>query len=250
MENLVKELTDDILQRRDVRSMRGVLEQLEEAYAVQDALVPHLGPTCGRKIAMNTAAQMEKAGIDTPIAGVILGTGAIPNGATLRVSDYSELALEPEFVAVLSEDIQAGTAVDPADLMAVISHFCMGCDVLEKRNAPADFHAPTFIANNVFNGGCVVSDTTLDPEILQNGAYDALFKAAGEIKVQGKGTAPQNPLAACAFVINHFTARGQTLRKGELILCGAHHPPLSIVKTGDYVFSLSTGEAVNLSISD
>lgn len=250
MENLVKDLTDDILQKRNVRSMRDVVEGLEEAYGVQDKVVANLGATCGRKIALNTAAQMEKAGIDKPTAGVILGDGPISNGATLRISDYSELALEPEFVAILSADIPAGTVVEPANLMSVVARFSMGFEVLEKRNAPADLHAPTFIANNVFNAGCVVSETGLEPDMLQNGAYDALFNAAGDIKVQGKGTAPQNPLEACAFVINHFTARGQSLRKGELILCGAHHPPLSIEKTGDYVFSLSSGEAVSLSISD
>ncbi|MDR6266375.1 fumarylacetoacetate hydrolase family protein [Roseobacter sp. N2S] len=250
MENLVKELTDDILHKRDVRSMRDVIESLDEAYAIQDKVVANLGATCGRKIALNTAAQMEKAGINKPTAGVILGSGPIANRASLRISDYSELAIEPEFVALLSTDIPADTVVQPANLMAVVEKFTMGFEVLEKRNAPADLHAPTFIVNNVFNAGCVVSETGLDPDRLQKGDYDALFTAVEDVKVQGKGTAPQNPLEACAFVVNHFTARGENLRKGELILCGAHHPPLSIKKAGDYVFSLSSGEAVSLSISD
>jgi len=242
-------IAKDILQGRDVRPLNPEDMTLAQAYEVQDRVASQIGPLCGRKIAMNAPKLMEMAGVSEPIVGNITGQEALPSGDTMRVSDFAELAVEPEFAAVIGQDVPAGTPVTKETVLEHVARFSMAFEVLDKRKDQAAMSAPRFVANNVFNAGVVLAGEALDIAMLDQGAYDAVFSAAGDILVDGQGTAPQNPLEACAFVLNHFSMRGQTVRAGEVILCGAHHPPLVIERTGAYVFSLSTGAEVSLLIS-
>ncbi|MEJ6709262.1 MAG: hypothetical protein QNK92_10780 [Amylibacter sp.] len=243
---LANDIADDILFGRPVRSVR---KNLAQAYDLQDKVVHKLGAVCGRKIAMNAPALMEMAGISEPIVGQVLGLAAHGSGVTLRVSDYAQLALEPEFAAVIGKDVPAGTMLDKSLLLTHVERFSMAFEVLDRRHDTGGMHAPSFVANNVFNAGIVLSDAALNTKSLDAGEYDAKFTAAGEVIISGKGTAPQNPLDACLFVINHFTSRGAVVKAGEVILCGAHHPPMVIGTAGMYGFSLLSGEALSLSIS-
>lgn len=243
---LVQDIADDILFGRPVRS---VPLDLAQAYDLQDKVVLKLGATCGRKIAMNAPELMELAGISEPIVGQILGQEALGSGVALRLSDYAQLALEPEFAAVIGKDIPAGTVLDKSSLLRHVERFSMAFEVLDRRHDTGGMHAPSFVVNNVFNAGIVLSDAALDTTALDAGEYGAQFTAAGEVIISGDGTAPQNPLEACLFVINHFASRGAIVKAGEVILCGAHHPPIVIGVEGIYAFSLLSGEAVSLSIS-
>lgn len=246
---LVQELVDDIALRRDVRSVAGIVDSMAQAYDIQDKIRPHLGNTCGRKIAVNAAAMMQAIGLDAPIVGHIIGAAPLASGVTLRRSDYAQLALEPEFAAVVGADVPAGTVLNAHTLRDYVERFSMAFEVLDRRNDVHPMHPPTFVVNNVFNAGVVLDDTALDVDALERGNYDAAFTAVGDVKVSGSNTAPQDPISACAFVINHFTARGEDVKAGEVILCGAHHPPMVIDAEGAYVFKLSSGEEVSLSIS-
>lgn len=247
--SLIHDLVDDIALGRAVRSVAGVLDDIEDAYDVQELLRPHLGPLCGRKIAANAPALMKAAGLNAPIVGLITGEEALPSGVELCLSDYAQLALEPEFAAVIGQDVPAETFLTTETLRDYVERFSMAFEVLDRRNDVHPMHGPTFVVNNVFNAGVVLSDAVLDLEKLDLGDCHATFTAVGKEVVSGVNSAPQNPLEACAFVINHFTARGESVKAGEVILCGAHHPPMVIGDEGKYVFTLESGEAVNLSIS-
>lgn len=248
-DTLAQKIADDILYGRPVMSVQGVLDDLAQAYDLQDKVVSKLGAICGRKIAMNAPALMEAAGISEPIVGRILGQAALASGVTLRMSDYVQLALEPEFAAVIGQDVSVGTVLDKSSLLKHVERFSMAFEVLDRRNDTSGMHAPSLVANNIFSAGIVLSDSVLNTKALDAGEYDAEFSAAGETIVSGKRTAPQNPLDACLFVINHFASRGGVVKAGEVILCGAHHPPMVIEAEGMYGFSLLSGEAVSLSIS-
>jgi 2-keto-4-pentenoate hydratase len=249
MSELVKLLLQDLRARQNLRSMVGMLDSVASAYDVQDLVVAQFGPICGRKIALNTPKALEMAGIIEPIVGYIVGERTLPDQCSLRLSDYSELALEPEFVAVLGHDVPARRILHPAEVLDFVDRFSLGFKVLDRRRPAAGLHIPTYIANNVFNAGCVISDIALDPDRLVHGQYEIAFHGGGGVIMAGTKTAPQNPIEACAFIINHFTARNQKISAGETLLLGAHHPPLAVPRAGEYRFSLTSGEAVSLSIS-
>lgn len=246
---LVQDLADDIAFGRVVRSVAGQVEDVSQAYDLQDALRPHLGAVCGRKIAANAPAMMEAVGLDAPLVGMITGAAALASGAELRISDYAQLALEPEFAVVVGTNVLAGTVLDAVSVQDYIERVSLAFEVLDRRNDPHGMHPATYVANNIFNAGVVLGAAPLDPAALAAGGYHASFTAVGETMVEGENTAPQDPFAACAFVINHFTARGEDVMAGEVILCGAHHPPMVICDVGKYDFALASGEAVSLSIS-
>lgn len=248
-ENLAQLIAQDILELREIRALRDTVGSLDMAYDLQDEVVALLPDHCGRKIAMNSSSLMQLGGISEPIVGYVLGNGPISPSTGLSLSDYRELAIEPEFAAVIGQDIAAGTVLDPAQIGDVVERFSLSFEILDKRHDTFEMHPPSFVANNVFNAGVVLDEASLDLSELTAATYRASFTAAGQTVFDACGTAPQNPIEACAFVINHFTSRGQTIKAGEVVLCGAHHPPMVIEGAGEYVFSLSGSAQVSLSIS-
>ena len=245
---LIQDLAVDLALRRDVRSVFGEVDDLEDAYHIQDRLRPHLGAICGRKIAANSPALMTALDMDVPIVGLITGQITIPTRSELHLSDYAQLALEPEFAAVIGREVPPGTVLSTKILGDYVDRFSMAFEVLDCRNNMNSMHAPTFIVNNLFNAGVVLDHAAIDMDALDRKAFEATFKVGDKILFENENNAPQNPLEACAFVINHFTARGEAVKVGEVILCGAHHPPTIVGDEGCYVFTLCSGEEVSLSI--
>ena len=243
---LIQDLAGDFAFKRNVRSVSGQVEDLQIAYDIQDRLRPYIGKICGRKIAANAPALMNAAGLDTPIFGLIIGQEALLTESVLCISDYAQLVLEPEFAAVVGRNVPAGMVLSTEILSEYVDRFSMAFEVLDRRNDTQAMHGPTYVVNNVFNAGVVLDDAKLDLNVLEQGAYAANFTESNKILFSGENTAPQNPLEACVCVINHFTARGETVKSGEVVLCGAHHPPIVISAEGRYDFRLSSGEEVSL----
>lgn len=245
VEAIAAGIAEEIRNDTPGRSLRGTVADVATAYAVQDALRPSLGPVCGRKIAANTPKLLEAFGIEQPICAMIVGPGPLPSGADLPLGAFLELALEPEFIAVVGRDVDG--PVTEEDIPQIISHFAAGFEVLDRRRAGSDLHGPTAVSYNIMNAGCVISGDRIAPATLKSD-YDARFMLAGEALVDGTNTAPQHPFAAAAFILNHFTSRGEKVSAGEVLLCGAHHLPVTVSAPGRAEF-VAAGSAVSLSIS-
>lgn len=173
---------------------------------------------------------------------------AIPTRSELHLSDYAQLALEPEFAAVIGREVPPGTVLSTKILGDFVDRFSMAFEVLDCRNDMNSMHGPTFIVNNVFDAGVVLDNAAIDMDALNKKDFKATFTAVDKVLFVNDNNSPKNPLEACAFVINHFTARGEAVKVGEVILCGAHHPPTIVGDEGCYVFTLCSGEEVSLSI--
>jgi len=115
-EEIAELIAKDIAEKKTVRSLKGQVEDLAQAYDIQDKVTQSFPAICGRKIAMNAPALMQKAGVSEPIAGVITGGAALGSGAEFNPVDFAELAIEPEFAAVIGKDIPAGTTLDEITL--------------------------------------------------------------------------------------------------------------------------------------
>ncbi|MEO1460606.1 MAG: hypothetical protein AAFV49_24045, partial [Pseudomonadota bacterium] len=78
---------------------------LDAAHAIQietaRALAEDRGPLGGRKIAWNTAPQMEQFGMPEPGAARVFASQILGTGARLAAADYATFAMEPEIAAVL-----------------------------------------------------------------------------------------------------------------------------------------------------
>ncbi|MCP5074361.1 MAG: hypothetical protein GY947_13875 [Rhodobacteraceae bacterium] len=225
---LAAEISEDIRLGRDLRNLRSRIETLQQAYAIQDRLTAHLEPVAGRKIAWNLPALMQRYQVDGPVAARVFGCTIRPDGAELALRDYVTLALEPEMAAVVGQDIAPGTSLDSENISNYINRLLPAFEVVDRRNAGAETHAPTLVANNVLSAGGVLGQGGIGSTDYASKARRTVFDADGNRLLDGIDTAPENPLKSALFTIRHFLARGETIMAGEVLFCGAHHPPLIV----------------------
>ncbi|MEM8753934.1 MAG: hypothetical protein AAGF90_13230 [Pseudomonadota bacterium] len=229
MSSIAELIAEDLLDQRPFRPLEDASAGVEAGYAAQFEMAPIVaaakGGVGGRKIAWNLPALMEKFGIDEPGAAHVFADDICRGDANLKLSDYQNFMMEPEFAAILAVDLapRAG-GWDRESAADAVSHFTVAFELLDRRGGPAE-HAASIIANNVFNAGlCYDPEGGIAPRDLDPDALTTVVEHDGEEILNKKGAAPQHPLDAVAFLANHFNAHGVTPKAGEILMCGAHMP--------------------------
>lgn len=225
------------------------LPDIEAAYAVQAAVLAKLGAEHGgiggRKIAWNTAAQMEALKIAEPGAACVL-TGLIRTSpAAIKAADYATFAFEPEIAAVLSAPLAPRPGGhDRESVAACVARLHPAFELLDQRGFAGERPASA-IAANVFNVGLVLGGPGLPPAKVDPVALHSVVTLNGETLLDKSNAAPMHPLDAVAFLANRFNRLGVTPGAGEVLLLGAHLPPYRFAGTGKLTFSCGAlGEAV------
>lgn len=241
---LGREIAADIAARAPFRFLtRAEAPDLETAHAIQieaaKAMEAARGPLGGRKIAWNTAPQMEQFGMPEPGAGRVFASQIMDGGARLNATDYATFAMEPEIAAVLKAPlapVEGGH--DPATVMEAIDRFAPAFEILDQRGfAPAENAAFSAIAADIFNEGLVLGGPGLPPEAVTPSALRSVVTLDGETLLDAEDAAPMHPLAAVAFLANRFNRLGETLQAGEVLLLGAHLPPYRHAGAGAFRFA-------------
>ncbi|MGB0507508.1 MAG: hypothetical protein ACPGGK_15060 [Pikeienuella sp.] len=229
MPDFVKSIAKDIIDGRGFRALADSSAPVADGYEVQFAMAPRVaeakGGVGGRKIAWNLPALMEKFGLDEPGAGHVFADEICKGNANLKLNDYHNFMMEPEFAAILAVDLapRAG-GWDRESAAQAVSHFTVAFELLDRRGGSAD-HPASVIANNVFNAGlCYDTDAAISPADLNPDNRRTIVTHDEEVILDQVGARPQHPLDAVAFLANHFNAHGITPRAGEILLCGAHMP--------------------------
>lgn len=224
---------------------------LEQAFDVQDLVGERLqaprGGLAGYKIAWNSDALMEMMGMPHPGMGRVFRDSVRNDEARLALRNYNDLLIEVEIIAFLKADLKPGTVYTPKSVGPSISSFTAGFEVLERHKGAENANAHSILAHNVFNAGVILGDRRLPLEDLDAVRMTTRFFEGEEIITEGKSLAPQDPLEAVAFIANHFTGRGITLKAGELILCGSHIPLFKVPHPGQ--FSASMGPLGDVSFT-
>ncbi|MEO0679564.1 MAG: hypothetical protein AAF192_04015 [Pseudomonadota bacterium] len=242
---LGREIAADIAARAPFRHLTTEeAPDLDAAHAIQietaRALAEDRGPLGGRKIAWNTAPQMEQFGMPEPGAARVFASQILGTGARLAAADYATFAMEPEIAAVLKAPlapVEGGH--DPATVMAAIDSFRPAFEILDQRGfAPGDNAAFSAVAADVFSEGLILGGPGLSPEETTPPALRSVVTLDGEALLDQEDAAPMHPLAAVAFLANRFNRLGETLQAGEVLLLGAHLPPYRHAGAGAFRFQL------------
>jgi 2-keto-4-pentenoate hydratase len=198
----------------DERITRGMAHQLGDLRRKLDRDERPLG----WKLGFGTEAAMGKLGIDAPLVGHLVNAGRLESGATVAIANWENPKLEPEVVARVGEkgEIAAiGAAIELADLDP------------SARDPEAILEANIY-QRHVLLGpvteGADPADATLS--VLVNGEEVA---AAGDVT---EATGDLEGLVE--HVAKTLKAAGETLERGDMVICGSIVPALDVAP-GDTV---------------
>ncbi|MWD26388.1 hypothetical protein E0K89_002745 [Aquicoccus sp. SCR17] len=229
---LVRKLASDMLTGETLRPLDTSPASLADAYAIQDAVVAHLLDSDARagvggfKIAANSAALMERFGIDEPASGHIFSDEIQQAPASRPASDFAEFAYEPEIAAVMGARLVPDNAPFSAEEVAeAIDRFVPSLELLDMRNI--DMAAVPFLAvlaQNITNAGAVLGGEGIKPSLIDTDRIHTTVTINGEPELDVTGAAPQSPVEAVRWLANHLAERGMGLEPGQIVLCGTHAP--------------------------
>ena len=211
---------------------------IESALAVQRRVGELLGLAVGGwKCSVPTAERTIAA---APIFASTIGSASpcpvIPVGGQARI--------EPEIAFIIGTDLPPRDALySEAESRAAIRETRAVLEVLGSRYAdPAVVTFPELLADSISNQGLFVGPIVANAMELPLAAFPVSVRAAGEEIVGREGRHPDgHPLLPFYWLVNHLSARGMTLAKGQIVTtgsyCGAVDVPLDVdvsVRWGDF----------------
>ena len=209
----------------DERIQRGMATQLAERRRRIDAGEAPLG----WKLGMSAPPVMEKLGIDAPLVGYLLAPARVESGATVSIGDWSNAKLEPEIAVHMGFDL-AGDA-SRADAEAAIAGIGAAIELVDLdagESDPENILAADIYQRHVVLGPVIggASPSEVSASILKGGAEEAATEDATK--------ATGDPVDLVLHVARTLSGAGESLRAGEVVICGSVVPALDIAP-GDTV---------------
>jgi 2-keto-4-pentenoate hydratase len=210
---------------RDPRIERGLIAQLTGRHRrLEDGEEP-----LGWKLGFGVPAAMEKLGISAPLVGYLLRSGLVESGATVGVGAWRNARLEPEIAAWMGSDVGADASRE--DVVRAVAGLGVAIELVDLDPDASD--PESILAGNIFQRhvllGPVVEGATptgVSARVLVGGEEEAAVDDATE--------ATGDPYELVRHVASTLAATGETLRAGEVVICGSVVPALA-VSPGDEV---------------
>jgi 2-keto-4-pentenoate hydratase len=199
------------------------------AYAIQDALHARLtaagwGALAGHKIGCTTPVMQQFLGIEHPCAGGVFAPTVQHGCGAFRHADFLHVGVECEIAVRLAEDLPAERAPFDRRAVAAVVGACMAAiEVVDDRYEHyRSLDAPTLIADDFFNAGCVLGAPVASWRELDLASLRGRMTINGAEVGTGYGAdILGHPLEALAWLANALAARGRQLAAGELVLLGS-----------------------------
>jgi 2-keto-4-pentenoate hydratase len=228
IERIAARVAADWGARARYATLEGALRpaDLAEAYAVQGAVQARLaagrGAIAGRKIALSSRAMQEMVGISHPIAGAIFARDLYRSPARVALSGFRHLGVEFELAFELAEDVAPGPGLrDAASVVPLIAAVRPAFELVDDLDADyAAIDALSLVAANAWCGGAVLGEPIPGWQGLDLAALPGTVYQGGRAP-ERTSTGAAAPLASLAWVLNHFAARGETVRRGEHVITGS-----------------------------
>ncbi|MFC9796994.1 2-keto-4-pentenoate hydratase [Streptomyces sp. NPDC127584] len=193
------------------------LNDIREAYAVQDALVARRlargERITGFKLGFTSRAKMRQMGVSDLIHGRLTDRMEIADGGRLDVSGLIHPRVEPEVAFLLGETLRPGT--HPA---AAVTAVAPALEVIDSRYDGFRFSLPEVIADNTSAAAYALGPWTSPRDLGDLGNLGVLLELDGRLAETGSTAAvlghPLRALAAAARLAGE-------LPPGTVILAGA-----------------------------
>jgi 2-keto-4-pentenoate hydratase len=210
---------------RDPRIERGMLAQLtQRARRLQDGEA-----SLGWKLGMGVPAAMKKLGTEAPLVGYLLAGARVDDGGTVSLDGWGNAKLEPEIAVHMGADLAPGASREDAE--AAIAGLGVAIELVDldpDADDPESILAADIFQRHVLLGPLVEGATAggVSARVLQNGDEAAATADATE--------ATGDPVDLALHVATVVGEAGETLRAGEVVICGSVVPALGVAP-GDTV---------------
>jgi 2-keto-4-pentenoate hydratase len=214
---------------RDPRIERGLLAQLTGRHQrLQDG-----ESSLGWKLGMGVPAAMERLGTSAPLVGYLLRSGLVEPGGVVDISAWGTPRLEPEIAVHMGADLPGDAT--RADAEAAVAGLGAAIELVDLDAAESDPEA--ILAANIFQRHVLLGPAQAG---VAAGDVRARVSVGGsEAAETDDATAATGDLVDLVLhVASLLGAAGETLRAGEVVICGSIVPALEISPGDDVTVDL------------
>lgn len=223
-----------------IAPLRDVLDptDAEGAYAVQ-AINTRFWESAGRrvvgrKVGLTAKAVQAQLGVDQPDFGVLFADMEVADGGVLDPACLIQPKAEAEIAIILGADLN-GPDISRAQVEAAVTEVVAAIEIVDSRIADWKISFADTVADNGSSAMFVLGSVRKPLAGLDLWTCGMALELNGEVVSLGAGVACLgHPLNAATWLAQTLAARGQPLRKGDIVLTGALGPMVAI-KPGDEV---------------
>ena len=200
-----------------------------EGYLVQEVLHEYIShqncdQVIGHKIGCTTPVMQKFLDIKNPCAGAVFGRSVHEREGSFGHQNYRHVGVECEIAVRIGSPLgKKGELYDIDEVTKSVSEIMAAIEVVDDRYTNyKTLGAPTLLADDFFNAGCVLGHSVKDWRSLD------LLNTSGVMRINGKevgrGTGRDimgQPMNALAWLANLFGSRGKCIDEGEFILLGS-----------------------------
>lgn len=251
MDEVAKEILGAYSTGTPIAPVRGRINGVPQAYAVQQVTVDHWlragRRIVGRKIGLTAKAVQEQLGVHEPDFGALFADMIIENGGTIPRGAIMQPRVEAEIAFVLKSGI-SGTQISPEQVIAATDYVTPALEICGSRVANWDIRIEDTIADNASSAMIVLGHGRLVPTLAGLPQIAMSLTHNGQPAVEGRGDACLgNPAIAVAWLAEALTRLGEGLKPGDIVMSGALARMLPAA-AGD-VFAGDFGELGSVSVS-
>lgn len=240
IEQAAKELAQARATRRAIRRVSETFDiaGLDAAYAVAEFNVRTRLKSgrriVGLKVGLTSRAVQQQLGVDQPDFGILFDDMEVLNGADVPMTRLLQPKVEGEVAFVVGRDL-AGNAPTYGEFLACVAYALPAIEIVDSAIADWKITLVDTVADNASSALFVLGDQPVDLGRLSLGSLGMELKKNGQVVSTGSGAACLgHPLRAAFWLARAMAARGQGLKRGQVILSGALGP-MQPVTAGDLV---------------
>lgn len=181
----------------------------------------------GYKVGAVAPGNQKMMGLAHPAWGRLWQGELHDGGASLKKSDYANIAIEAEFGIILSRDLSPGMSVDQIAATVASVHPLLELHNLVFRSEKP--HGPELIANNAINCGIVLGTAVNDLDRPRETDLKLVYDGATVDEWDGLHWT-SDLLGAVNWLAGALAEHGTGLKAGDLVLTGAWGPPIPVAE--------------------
>jgi 2-keto-4-pentenoate hydratase len=199
---------------------------LEDSYRIQDALIKlRLGSgerVAGYKVGCTSKAIRDQFGLSEPIFGRLLEPYIYYGETVLRCADFTNCALEPEFVFHIGKDLR-DDQLDDQSLLQAIDYVSAGTELHHYKFWFGEPTSQELIATNGIHAGLVIGTDRVKASELDLISTKVSLVVDDQLMASGTGQEIMDggPLLSLRWLLRHLFRRGEYLPAGSIVIPGS-----------------------------